>query len=197
MINSTESKFEVKVKKRHILSGIDLLSKDQLFGLWTISADHSWEIRKIAYKVLNRLTPSFSDNEIASLFFSNNIPVEELADRFTDWTNGSSYNVNSFFSLSYLETLSKEWGKNTRIVFIDDLSNLKSPQDDFNEFYTRFEYLLQKWLVQSYKNNTKIILGTLLTKEGIPQLDSFLTPFLSGSIIFAEEEESTNKFFYE
>ncbi|MCG3217760.1 MAG: hypothetical protein KAR35_02080 [Candidatus Heimdallarchaeota archaeon] len=197
MINSTESNFDVKVKKRHILSGIDLLSNDQLFGLWTISADHSWEIRKIAYKVLNKLTLSLSGDEIASLFFSNDIPVEELAERFSEWNNGSSYNVNSYFSLSYLETLSKEWGANTRIVFIDDLSNLKSPQDDFNEFYARLEYLLQKWLVQSYKNKTKIILGTLLTKEGIPQLDSFLSPFLSGSIILAEEEESTNKFFYE
>ena len=197
MINSTESNFDVKVKKRHILSGIDLLSNDQLFGLWTISADHSWEIRKIAYKVLNKLTQSLSGDEIASLFFSNDIPVEELAERFSEWNNGSSYNVNSYFSLSYLETLSKEWGANTRIVFIDDLSSLKSPQDDFNEFYTRLEYLLQKWLVQSYKNKTKIILGTLLTKEGIPQLDSFLSPFLSGSIILAEEEESTNKFSYE
>ena len=73
MINSTESNFDVKVKKRHILSGIDLLSDDQLFGLWTISADHSWEIRKIAYKVLNKLTLSLSGDEIASLFFSNDI----------------------------------------------------------------------------------------------------------------------------
>ena len=197
MINSTTSNFEVKVKKRHVLSGIDLLNEEQLFGMWSISADHSWEIRNIAYKVLKRLTPSFDDDEIASLFFSNNIPVEELAERFSDWNNGSSFSVNSFFSLSYLETLSKEWGKNTRIIFIDNLASLKSPDDDFNEFYTRLEYLLQKWLVQSYKNNTKIILGTLLTKEGIPQFDSFLNPFLSGSIIYAEEEESTNKFSYE
>jgi hypothetical protein len=197
MINSTESNFEVNVKKRHILSGLDVLNKDQEFGIWTISADHCWEIRQITYKVLNRLTVSFSDDEIASLFFSNNIPVEELAERFVNWNNGSSYNVNSFFSLSYLETLSKEWGKNTRIIFIDNLSGLKTPQDDFNEFYSRLEFLLQKWLVQSYKNKTKIILGTLLTKEGIPQLDSFLSPFTSGSIIYAEEEESTNKFYYE
>ncbi len=195
---STTSNFEISVKKRHNLLGIDLLSEDQSFGLWTISAEHCWEIRKIAYKVLNRLTLSFSDDEIASLFFSNNIPVEELADRFTNWNNGSSFNVNSFFSISYLETLSKEWGKNTKVIFIDNLSGLKSPQDDFNEFYSRLEFLLQKWLVQSYKNNTKIILGTLLTKEGVPQLDSFLSPFVSGSIIYTEEEdESANKFVHE